>query len=130
MLTIPALLPSVRPDQRDQLQLDVHLPRAQGAAQGGPGNPVRELWLPRMLVERLRDENKRKKGVAHSVGKRERRGPNDGICHERFVSLAISCFSWELWRTWRSLFMDSMSSFFFFFRKFSMIDSGLGLRKW
>ena len=47
----PALLSSLRSDQRDQLQLDLHLPRAQGPAQGGSDHRVRQLWLQGLRVE-------------------------------------------------------------------------------
>lgn len=47
------VLSQVRADQRDQLQLDLHLPRSQGATEGGPGYSVRQLWLQRVRVKRL-----------------------------------------------------------------------------
>ena len=54
MLTSPiALLPEMRTDEGDQLQLDMYLPRAQGSAEGGSRYPVRQLWLQRMRVFRL-----------------------------------------------------------------------------
>ncbi|KAK3109525.1 Component of the SF3b subcomplex of the U2 snRNP [Teratosphaeriaceae sp. CCFEE 6253] len=43
-----AVLPALHSDQRDELQQHVHLPCAAQAAQGGPGDPVRKLWLPWM----------------------------------------------------------------------------------
>lgn len=46
---LPALLPTLHPDKRDQLQQHLHLPRSSRAVEGGSGNPVRELWLSGMF---------------------------------------------------------------------------------
>jgi hypothetical protein len=43
-----AVLPALRSNQRDQLQRYVYMPRAQGAAQGGPDHSMCQLRLPRM----------------------------------------------------------------------------------
>jgi bud site selection protein 31 len=48
-----ALLLAMRTDQGDELQLDLHLPRTQGATERGPRRTVRELWLPWMRLKRL-----------------------------------------------------------------------------
>ena len=94
----------MRPDKRDQLQLDLHLPRAQGAAQGGPGDPVRQLRLPRMLVERLR-ENKRKEEDERHV-RRENGGGANLMTASAMSDFCFTCydlFARDLWRQWRSL---------------------------
>lgn len=44
------MLRALHPDQGDQLPLDVHLPRAQGAAEGGAGDCVRQLWMQGLFV--------------------------------------------------------------------------------
>jgi len=44
-----ALLPALHPDQGDQLQQHVHLPRAQRAAEAGSGNRMRQLWMQRLF---------------------------------------------------------------------------------
>jgi len=46
----------VHTNQGDQLQLDLHLPSAERHAEGEPDDPVRELWLQRMLEQRLRSD--------------------------------------------------------------------------
>ena len=46
-----ALLLALHPDQGDQLQQHVHLPRAEGAAEAGSGNRVRQLWVQRLFEQ-------------------------------------------------------------------------------
>lgn len=46
-----ALLPALRPDQGDQLQLDMRMQSSQGPTQGGPGGAVRQLRMPRLRFE-------------------------------------------------------------------------------
>lgn len=48
-----ALLSSLHTDQRDKLQLDMYLPRAQEAARGRPRNSMRELRVSRLRKQRL-----------------------------------------------------------------------------
>jgi hypothetical protein len=50
-LVAVAVLPAMRPDEGDELQLDVHMPCSQGADEGGSGGGVCELWVQRMCVE-------------------------------------------------------------------------------
>jgi bud site selection protein 31 len=45
----PALLPALHPDQGNQLQRNVYLPRAQGTAQGRPNGSMRKLRMSRMF---------------------------------------------------------------------------------
>ena len=47
--TYPALLPPMHPDQGDELQRHVHLPRSEGSTQGRPDDSMRQLWLQRVL---------------------------------------------------------------------------------
>ncbi|KFY43049.1 hypothetical protein V494_02123 [Pseudogymnoascus sp. VKM F-4513 (FW-928)] len=44
------LLLEVHTDQGDELQLDVHMPRAEGESKGGPGGGVRELWVQGVCI--------------------------------------------------------------------------------
>jgi len=44
-----ALLPALHPDQGNQLQRNVYLPRAQGTAQGRPNGSMRKLRMSRMF---------------------------------------------------------------------------------
>lgn len=48
-----AVLSQMRADERDKLQLHMHMPRSQGGSKRGPGDPVRELRMQRVCVERL-----------------------------------------------------------------------------
>jgi bud site selection protein 31 len=48
---IVAVLPAMRTDQGDEFQLDMHLPRSEGTAEGGSRCTMRELWLPRLRVK-------------------------------------------------------------------------------
>lgn len=50
------VLHEVHTDQGDQLPLHVHLPRAQGYAQGGARDTVRQLRLPWLFFGRLSDD--------------------------------------------------------------------------
>ncbi|KFY30067.1 hypothetical protein V493_02150 [Pseudogymnoascus sp. VKM F-4281 (FW-2241)] len=45
-----ALLLEVHTDQGDEFQLDVHMSRAEGESEGGPGGGVRELWVQGVCV--------------------------------------------------------------------------------
>lgn len=49
--TLIALLLALHPDQGDQLQQHVHLPRAEGAAEAGSGNRVRQLRVQRLFEQ-------------------------------------------------------------------------------
>lgn len=49
-VTTTALLSEMRPDQRDQLQQYLHLPRPQGGHEGGQRDSVRQLRVPRLRV--------------------------------------------------------------------------------
>jgi len=44
-----ALLLALHPDQGDQLQQHMHLPRAEGTVEAGSGNRVRQLWVQRLF---------------------------------------------------------------------------------
>jgi hypothetical protein len=44
-----AVLLAMHPDQGDQLQQHMHLPRAQRTAEAGPRDRVRQLWVPGLL---------------------------------------------------------------------------------
>lgn len=48
------MLLEVRPDKGDQLQFDMHMPRAQGSNERGSGGRVRQLRLQRMCIQRLK----------------------------------------------------------------------------
>lgn len=49
-----SVLPALHPDQGDQLQRHLHLPRAPGPDEGGPGGAVRQLRVPRLRERGLR----------------------------------------------------------------------------
>ncbi|KFZ03862.1 hypothetical protein V502_10600 [Pseudogymnoascus sp. VKM F-4520 (FW-2644)] len=40
----------VHTDQGDEFQLDVHMSRAEGESEGGPGGGVRELWVQGVCI--------------------------------------------------------------------------------
>lgn len=46
---LKALLSPLHPNERNKLQLDLHLPCAQSATQGRPSYSVRELWVQGLL---------------------------------------------------------------------------------
>jgi hypothetical protein len=48
------MLSPLHPDQGDQLQLHLYLSGTESAAQGEPGDSVRQLRMPRLLEQRLR----------------------------------------------------------------------------
>lgn len=50
VLTWVALLRAMHTDEGDELSVDVHLPCAEGATEGGTGDSVRELRMSGMLV--------------------------------------------------------------------------------
>lgn len=52
------VLPALHPDQGDQLQFDLHLPRAARPAQGGSGHSVHQLWMPGLREQRLDASNR------------------------------------------------------------------------
>lgn len=37
-------------DQGDEFQLDMHMSRAEGESEGGPGGGVRELWVQGVCI--------------------------------------------------------------------------------
>jgi hypothetical protein len=49
-----ALLRPLYPDQRNELPIDLHLPRAEETAQREPGHPVCKLWVQRLFIGRLK----------------------------------------------------------------------------
>lgn len=48
-----ALLPPMRPNQGNQLQQHMHMPRPESTDEGRQGHAVRQLWLQRLCLERL-----------------------------------------------------------------------------
>lgn len=44
------VLPTMRANERDELQLDLYMPSTESADEGGPGYRVRELWVQRLCI--------------------------------------------------------------------------------
>lgn len=42
------MLPEVRANERNKLQLHLHMPGSKSADEGGSSNRVRELWMQRV----------------------------------------------------------------------------------
>jgi hypothetical protein len=49
-----AMLSQMHPRERNELQLDMHMSRAQGRSERRPGDPVRELRMQRLRLQRFR----------------------------------------------------------------------------
>jgi hypothetical protein len=54
LIGVIVVLSEMRADEGDQLQLDVHMSGPESTDEGGSGSGMRQLWVQRMCLERLR----------------------------------------------------------------------------
>lgn len=50
------MLSALRANERDELQLDLHMPGTESPDERGSGDRVRKLWMQRVRFQRLRGD--------------------------------------------------------------------------